>query len=100
MDILNKRWAKGAAWSAAAAVFIAAAAAVTIALWPENTATAKQNFCNSLTNLSSTVMSYQGLDPITATNDERESAANDISDAYDRVIDDANDWVNAYDNPL
>ena len=100
MDILNKRWAKGAAWSVAAVALIAAATALTIALWPENAATAKKNYCNSLANLSSTVMSYQGLDPVTATNEELDSAANDISDAYDAVIDDANDWVNAYDNPL
>jgi hypothetical protein len=80
--------------------FAGAITAVTIALWPESAATAKKNFCNSLTNLSSTVMSYQGLDPRTATNDELDSAYDDIASAYDAVVDDANDWANAYDNPL
>ena len=71
-----------------------------VALWPESSAAAKQNFCNSLSNLSSTVMSYQGLDPAAATNEERDAAYNDINDAWNAVVDDANDWANAYDNPL
>jgi hypothetical protein len=71
-----------------------------VAIWPEDSAAAKQNFCNSLSNLSSTVMSYQGLDPAAATNEERDAAYNDISDAWNAVADDANDWANAYDNPL
>jgi hypothetical protein len=66
----------------------------------ESSATAKRHFCDSMTNLSSTVMSYEGMNPATATNDERESAADDIASAWDRVVDDANDWANAYDNPL
>jgi hypothetical protein len=71
-----------------------------VALWPESSAQAKQNFCNSLTNLSGTVMSYEGLDPATATSEQRDNAYHDISDAWNRVVDDANDWANAYDNPL
>jgi len=66
----------------------------------EDSATAKQNFCNSLTDLSSTVMTYQGLDVRTATNDELDAAADDITAAYNDVINEANDWANAYDNPL
>jgi predicted NACHT family NTPase len=65
-----------------------------------SSAEAKKDFCNSLNNLSATVMSYQGLDPATATNDELDSAADDIKGAYDRVVNDAEDWANAYDNPL
>jgi hypothetical protein len=89
----------------AAAIVGAAAVAAGLGLlvafaWPEDSATAKQNYCDSLRNLSSTVMSYQGLNPATATNDELESASNDIKDAWNRVEDDANDWANAYDNPL
>ena len=82
---------------------IALASAVTgltIALWPESSAEAKANYCNSLSNLSSTVMSYQGLNPATATNDQLDQAYNDIADAWNAVEDDANDWANAYDNPL
>jgi hypothetical protein len=56
----------------------------------ESSATAKQHFCDSLSNLSSTVMSYQGLDPLNATNDELDSAADDISSAYDDVVDSVN----------
>jgi hypothetical protein len=89
----------------AAAILATAAVAAGIGLlvafyYPENSAEAKQNFCNSLDNLATTVVSYQGLNPATATNDELESAYNDIADAWNRVEDDANDWANAYDNPL
>ena len=61
---------------------------------------AKQDFCDSLRNLSSTVMSYQGLNPATATNEELDAAYDDIAGAYDQVVQDADDWANAYDNPL
>jgi hypothetical protein len=61
---------------------------------------AKQDFCDSLTNLSTTVMNYQGLNPATATNEELDSAYDDIKGAYDQVVQDADDWANAYDNPL
>jgi hypothetical protein len=66
----------------------------------ESSETAKQNFCDSLSNLSSTVMSYQGFDPATATNEEWNDAANDISSAWDDVEQEANDWANADDNAL
>jgi hypothetical protein len=66
----------------------------------ESSAEAKADFCNSLDNLSSTVMNYQGLNPATATNDELDAAADDITGAYDEVVNDAEDWANAYDNPL
>jgi hypothetical protein len=66
----------------------------------ESSATAKANYCDSLRNLSSTVMQYEGLNPLTATNDELSTAADDIANAYDDVVDNANDWANAYDNPL
>jgi hypothetical protein len=65
-----------------------------------SSAEAKQNFCDSLRNLSSTVAQYQGLDSRTATNEELDNAYDDITGAYDRVADDAADWANAYDNPL
>jgi len=103
MDIKPTQWgpvAKVAGLTAAVAAFVAVAATLIVAYWPESSAQAKQNFCTSLTNLSSTVMSYQGLDPATATNDQLESAADDIAGAWNDVVDDANDWANAYDNPL
>jgi hypothetical protein len=65
-----------------------------------SSADAKADFCDSLTNLSSTVMNYEGLNPATATNEELDAAADDISDAYNQVVNDAEDWANAYDNPL
>jgi hypothetical protein len=66
----------------------------------ESSAEAKKDFCNSLSDLSATVMNYQGLNPVTATNEELDTAADDIGDAYNEVVDDAADWANAYDNPL
>ena len=65
-----------------------------------SSAQAKEDYCDSLRNLSSTVMSYQGLNPATATNEQLDSAYNDVADAYDQVVQDAEDWANAYDNPL
>ena len=32
-------------------------------------------------------MSYEGLNPATATNDEREQAADDVDSAWDEVVD-------------
>jgi hypothetical protein len=71
-----------------------------LAVRGESSAEAKSDFCSSLDNLSTTVSSYEGLNPRTATNDELDAAYDDIADAYDEVVDDANDWANAYDNPL
>jgi hypothetical protein len=80
---------------------LAAGLVLLVAAWTtESSSEAKADYCNSLTELSSTVTQYQGLNPATATNEELESAADDISGAYDEVVDDAEDWANAYDNPL
>jgi hypothetical protein len=86
-----------------AAVLAVASASLFIVLafsWGESSAEAKADFCNSLQSLSSTVMSYEGLDVRTATSDDLDAAADDINDAWDEVVDDAEDWANAYDNPL
>ena len=82
------------------AVFVGSFAAIAYAYDPESSEEAKADFCQSLSDLSSTVMVYDGLDPLTATNDELDEAANDIDDAWDEVVDDADDWANAYDNEL
>jgi hypothetical protein len=75
--------------------------ALALVAWSsESSDEAKADFCNSLDDLSGTVMSYQGLDPRTATDDELNAAADDIEDSWDEVVDDAEDWANAYDNPL
>jgi hypothetical protein len=97
-----KNWQakKIAATVLGAAAVIGGIVALTIALWPESSATAKKNFCTSLSNLSSTVLSYEGLDPLTATNAQRDQAYDDITSAWNDVVDDADDWANAYDNPL
>ena len=84
----------------AVAAALAGVILLAASVWPEDSATAKKNYCNSLNNLSATVMSYQGLNPATATNEELDSAYDDIADAYDQVVQDAEDWANAYDNPL
>jgi hypothetical protein len=85
----------------AGASILAVGLVLLVSAWRgESSAEAKADFCNSLTELSTTVKSYQDLNPTTATNEELDSAANDISDAYDNVVNDAADWANAYDNPL
>jgi hypothetical protein len=66
----------------------------------ESSETAKANFCDSLSDFSTTVTSYQDLDPTTATNDELNSAAEDIENAWDDVVNEAEDWTNADDNAL
>jgi hypothetical protein len=86
---------------ASAAVGVCAVALLLAATWDgESSATAKANFCSSLRDLSSTVVSYEGMSPATTTNDERDAAAADISDAWDNVVNDANDWAYADDNSL
>ena len=79
---------------------VALVVALAVAWRGPSSAQAKQDYCDSLRNLSSTVMSYQGFNPATATNDELDAAYDDIKGAYDQVVEDANDWANAYDNPL
>jgi hypothetical protein len=66
----------------------------------ESTATAKQNFCNSLHDFSSTVTSYQGLKLGTASNEEIDQAYDDIATAWDDVVNEAEDWTYADDNHL
>jgi hypothetical protein len=85
---------------AGGAALVALVVALAVAWRGPSSAQAKQDYCDSLRNLSSTVMSYQGLNPATATNDELDAAYDDIKGAYDQVVEDANDWANAYDNPL
>jgi hypothetical protein len=82
------------------ALIVAGFAGLAFALDTESSAEAKADFCESLDNLSSTVMSYEGIDPLTATNDELDEAADDIESAWNEVEDDAEDWANAYDNEL
>ena len=66
-----KEWSRSklAAVTLGTLTVAAGIALLTVALWPENAATAKKNYCNSLSSLSSTVLNYQGLDPRTATNE-------------------------------
>ena len=85
---------------AGGAALVALVVALAVAWRGPSSAQAKEDYCNSLRNLSSTVMSYQGLNPATATNDELDAAYDDIKGAYDQVQQDAEDWANAYDNPL
>ena len=82
------------------AVLVGSFAAIAYAHDPESSEEAKADFCQSLSDLSSAVMVYDGLDPLTATNDELDEAVDDIEHAWDEVIDDADDWANAYDNEL
>lgn len=84
----------------AAGTLIGGTVGLTYAFWPEDAATAKSDFCDSTKDFASTVQSYQGLNPVTATNDQIDAAYDDIESAYDEMIDQGNEWVNAYDNEL
>lgn len=92
--------AKLAAVLTISALLVGAFTAIAYAYDRESSDEAKTDFCQSLSDLSSTVMSYEGLDPLTATNDELDEAYDDIESAWDEVVDDADDWANAYDNEL
>jgi hypothetical protein len=103
MNLSPKNWTgvkKVAAVTFGAGALVASLVLLVAAAWPESSATAKANFCNSLDSFASAIVSYQGLDPATATNAELDSAADNLSSAWDDVVDDAEDWANAYDNPL
>jgi hypothetical protein len=54
------------------AVFVGSLAAIAYAYDSESSEEAKADFSQSLSDLSSTVKSYDGIDPLTATNDTPE----------------------------
>jgi hypothetical protein len=85
---------------AAIAVSLVGFTLLAVAWNGESTESAKEDVCTSLSELSSTVMSYDGLNPLTATNDELENAAEDIEEAWDDLVDETYDWVYAEDNAL
>lgn len=84
----------------AAGTLVGGTAGLTYAFWPEDSATAKSDFCDSARDFATTVKSYQGLNPATATNEQLDAAYDDVESAYDDMIDEGNEWVNAYDNEL
>jgi hypothetical protein len=65
----------------------------------ESTAEAKDNFCASMSDFSSAYVSYEGLDA-TATNDQYDDAYTDLDDAWDQLVEDAEDFAEADDNEL
>ena len=80
---------------------LAGGAVITVnALAFEDTESAKADVCQSLDDLNATIVSYQGLNPLTATNDQIDDAYDDISGAVDDLDEELDEWVNAYDNPL
>src|SRR5690606_2767405 len=76
------------------------AVATVNALASEDTESAKADVCRSLADLNATIVSHQGLDPLTATNDQLDDAYDDISGAVDDLDEELDEWVNADDNPL
>src|SRR5882762_10004376 len=64
----------------------------------ESAATAKQNFCNSLSSLSSTVTKFEGLNRRTTSNDQIEHAAKNINDAWSKVGGAARNWARTSGN--
>jgi hypothetical protein len=80
---------------------LAGGAAVTVnALAFEDVDSAKADVCTSLDELRTTIVSYQGLNPLTATNDQLDAAYDDIAGEVDDLDEELDEWVNAYDNPL
>ena len=80
---------------------LAGGAAVTVnALAWEDAESAKADVCQSLDDLRTTIVSYQDVNPLTATNDEMDQAYDDISGAVDDLDEELDEWVNAYDTPL
>lgn len=78
----------------------AAALVLLMSACGQSTDEAKTDFCDSLDEFSSSAMSYQGLDPRTATNSELDAAADDLDSAWDEVQEDAVDFYYADDNEL
>jgi hypothetical protein len=66
----------------------------------ESTAEAKDSFCTSLSDFSSAYVSYEGLNPATATNDEYDDAYDELDQSWDRLVQDAEDFAEADDNEL
>jgi hypothetical protein len=62
--------------------------------------TVHEDFCASVDTFATTVQDYTTLDPNTATTDEIREASDAIDEAYDEMLDQGNEWVNAYDNEL
>jgi hypothetical protein len=80
---------------------LAAGAVITVnAVAFEDAESAKADVCTSLHELSDTIVGYEGLNPLTATNDQLEDAYDDISGAVESLDEELDEWVNAYDNPL
>jgi hypothetical protein len=94
---MNKRYALAVAAVAAVAV---GAALLGSAFTTESTSEAKQGFCQSLSDFSTAVTTFDNLSPATATQDEIDAAYADVQSAWNDVQDEGNDWINAYDNPL
>jgi hypothetical protein len=77
-----------------------AALVVLMSACGQSTDEAKADFCDSLDEFSSSAMSYQGLDPRTATNSQLDDAADELDSAWDAVQEDALDFYYADDNEL
>jgi hypothetical protein len=71
-----------------------------VTLRGEDSESAKADFCASLGDFSGAVQTYDTLDPQTTTNDEYESAYDDLEDSWNELVSEADDWASAYDNEL
>ena len=63
----------------------------------QSTATAKRNFCDSLSSLSSTVTAYHRLGPRT-TNDQIKRETKNVENAWNKVDSAASDWARTSGN--
>jgi hypothetical protein len=61
----------------------------------ESQAEAEQHLCASLDNFAASLVGLQGLSLQTASEDDLNSAADNVQDAWDQVIEDAKDVKNA-----
>jgi hypothetical protein len=61
----------------------------------ESQAEAKQHLCQSLDDFAASVVSLQGLSLQSSSEDDLNSAADNVNDAWDKVVEDAKDVKNA-----
>jgi hypothetical protein len=61
----------------------------------ESQAEAEQHLCASLDNFAASIVSLQGLGLQTASEDDLSSAADNVDEAWDQVVEDAKDVKNA-----
>jgi hypothetical protein len=79
----------------AAAILAACCGLVACGSDKESQQEAKQHLCSSLDDFAASVVALQGLSLGSSSEDDVKAAADEISNAWDQVVDDAKDVKNA-----